>query len=159
MADCTDIKASRGAKLYASATALTTGQTPTDITWTEVSEVMSTDRSDEVAMIELNARAYTMLANCPGRRGVSVNATLDWSPGGTGFDILEAAYIAKTKIALADMDSAITVVGAKGVVGNFYIANYNVTAGNDDGKMEVAVTFQPTDPDLFFDYEVAAASS
>ncbi len=159
MADCTDIKASRGAKLYASATALTTGQTPTDITWTEVSEVMSTDRSDEVAMIELNARAYTMLANCPGRRGVSVNATLDWSPGGTGFDILEAAYIAKTKIALADMDSDITVAGAKGVAGNFYIANYNVTAGNDDGKMEVAVTFQPTDPDLFFDYEVAAASS
>lgn len=154
---CSDIRPSRLAVLYASATAFDTGDTPADLTWTAVSEALSTDRSDEVAMIELNARSETMLANCPGRRGVSITTTIDWKPAGAGFVILETAYTTKAKIAIADMDQDITTTGSQGVAGNFYVSNFNVGAANDDGKIEVAVTFSPTDPDLFFDYTVVAS--
>lgn len=155
---CTDIRPSRLAKLYVSATALDTGDTPSDITWTEVGEALSTDRSDEIAMIELNAREYTITANCPGRRTVSIAAPIDWKPGGTGWGILHTAYTTKAKIALADMDQDITTTGARGAVGNFYVQSFPAAAANDDSKIESALTFVlAEDVDLFFDYTVAAS--
>jgi hypothetical protein len=88
-----------------------------------------------------------------GLKDASVDVEIRWLPDDAGFQVLQAAYEARSAIAVAVMDGDIAVAGSLGLAGNWKVTNFNRNEALAD-DVTANVTLKPYS--YMDEYEVAA---
>ena len=148
-------KLGKDCKLYHSSTLLDETNTPSTVTWDEISNVRDLTLSLETGEADVTTRANNgWRATLATLKDGSIEFEMMWETADSAFTAIQDAYMNGTEIALAAMDGDISASGSEGLASNFSVTAFSRSEPLEEG-VTVSVTVKPSSHTQW--YEVSGA--
>lgn len=112
-------------------------------TWNELTNTEDVSRPDSRPAGEFKTRAQDFVLHKVGKRTLAINFNYVYDPSDDDFDVLVAAYAARTAIEFAAMDGPIATAGTQGLRASYQISEFPIEEPLEEG-VKIAVVLVPT---------------